>query len=195
MKYGNIRNVKKELLSDNWYTLNKVTFEYQREDGTWETQVREAYDRGNGAAILLYNREKGTVVLTRQFRMPTYLNGNADGMMIEACAGLLEKGNAEQTIKMEVEEETGYKIDKVEKVFEAYMSPGSVTEILHFFIGQYEEAMKVSEGGGAEDETENIEVLELNFNTALQMVKTGEIRDAKTIMLIQYAQIHNLLGQ
>jgi len=195
MKYGNIRNVKKELLSDNWYTLNKVTFEYQREDGTWETQVREAYDRGNGAAILLYNREKGTVVLTRQFRMPTYLNGNADGMMIEACAGLLEKGNAEQTIKMEVEEETGYKIDKVEKVFEAYMSPGSVTEILHFFIGQYEEAMKVSEGGGAEDETENIEVLELNFNTALQMVKTGEIRDAKTIMLLQYAQIHNLLGQ
>lgn len=195
MKYGNIRNVKKELLSDNWYTLNKVTFEYQREDGIWETQVREAYDRGNGAAILLYNREKGTVVLTRQFRMPTYLNGNADGMMIEACAGLLEKGNAEQTIKMEVEEETGYKIDKVEKVFEAYMSPGSVTEILHFFIGQYEEAMKVSEGGGAEDETENIEVLELNFNTALQMVKTGEIRDAKTIMLIQYAQIHNLLGQ
>ena len=195
MKYGNIRNVKKELLSDNWYTLNKVTFEYQREDGIWETQVREAYDRGNGAAILLYNREKGTVVLTRQFRMPTYLNGNADGMMIEACAGLLEKGNAEQTIKMEVEEETGYKIDKVEKVFEAYMSPGSVTEILHFFIGQYEEAMKVSEGGGAEDETENIEVLELNFNTALQMVKTGEIRDAKTIMLLQYAQIHNLLGQ
>lgn len=195
MKYGNIRNVKKELLSDNWYTLNKVTFEYQREDGTWETQVREAYDRGNGAAILLYNREKGTVVLTRQFRMPTYLNGNADGMMIEACAGLLEKGNAEQTIKMEVEEETGYKIDKVEKVFEAYMSPGSVTEILHFFIGQYEEAMKVSEGGGAEDETENIEVLELNFKTALQMVKTGEIRDAKTIMLLQYAQIHNLLGQ
>lgn len=127
--------------------------------------------------------------------MPTYLNGNADGVMIEACAGLLEKGNAEQTIKMEVEEETGYKIDKVEKVFEAYMSPGSVTEILHFFIGQYEEAMKVSEGGGAEDETENIEVLELNFNTALQMVKTGEIRDAKTIMLLQYAQIHNLLGQ
>lgn len=146
MKYGNIRNIKKELLSDNWYTLNKVTFEYQREDGTWETQVREAYDRGNGAVILLYNTKKGTVVLTRQFRMPTYLNGNTDGMMVEACAGLLEKGNAEQTIKMEVEEETGYKIDKVKKVFEAYMSPGSVTEILYFFIGEYEAAMKVSEG-------------------------------------------------
>ncbi|MEO2052665.1 MAG: GDP-mannose pyrophosphatase NudK [Allomuricauda sp.] len=195
MKYGNIRNIKKELLSDNWYTLNKVTFEYQREDGTWETQIREAYDRGNGATILLYNVHKGTVVLTRQFRMPTYLNGNSDGMMVEACAGLLEKGNAEQTIKMEVEEETGYKIDHVKKVFEAYMSPGSVTEILYFFIGQYTDAMKVSEGGGAEDETENIEVLEYPFKKALQMMETGEIRDAKTIMLLQYAQLHNLFGQ
>ncbi|WP_318344434.1 GDP-mannose pyrophosphatase NudK [Flagellimonas baculiformis] len=195
MKYGNIRNIKKELLSDNWYTLNKVTFEYQREDGTWETQVREAYDRGNGAVILLYNGKKGTVVLTRQFRMPTYLNGNADGMMIEACAGLLEKGNAEQTIKKEVEEETGYKIDKVKKVFESYMSPGSVTEILYFFIGEYKASMKVSEGGGAEDETENIEVLEIGFDRALEMVKTGEIKDAKTIMLLQYAQINAVFGQ
>ncbi|MDC6384757.1 GDP-mannose pyrophosphatase NudK [Flagellimonas taeanensis] len=195
MKYGNIRNIKKELLSDNWYTLNRVTFEYQREDGTWEAQVREAYDRGNGAVILLYNTKKGTVVLTRQFRMPTYLNGNADGMMIEACAGLLEKGNAEQTIKKEVEEETGYKIDKVKKVFEAYMSPGSVTEILYFFIGEYEASMKVSEGGGAEDETENIEVLEISFDEALEMVKTGEIKDAKTIMLLQYAQINAVFGQ
>lgn len=195
MKYGNVRNIKKELLSNNWYTLNKVTFEYQREDGSWETQIREAYDRGNGAAILLYNAQKGTVVLTRQFRMPTYLNGNSDGMMVEACAGLLEKGNAEQTIKMEVEEETGYKIDHVKKVFEAYMSPGSVTEILYFFIGQYTDAMKVGEGGGAEDETENIEVLELPFEKALQMMDNGQIRDAKTIMLLQYAQLHNLLGQ
>lgn len=195
MKYGNIRNIKKELLSDNWYTLNKVTFEYQREDGSWETQIREAYDRGNGAAILLYNVQKRTVVLTRQFRMPTYLNGNTDGMMVEACAGLLEKGNAEQTIKMEVEEETGYKIDHVKKVFEAYMSPGSVTEILYFFIGQYTDAMKVGEGGGAEDETENIEVLELPFEKALQMMDDGEIRDAKTIMLLQYAQLHNLVVQ
>lgn len=195
MKYGNIRNIKKELLSDNWYTLNKITFEYQREDGTWEKQTREAYDRGNGATILLYNPNKSTVVLTRQFRMPTYLNGNTDGMMVEACAGLLEKGNAEQTIKMEVEEETGYKIDKVKKVFEAYMSPGSVTEILYFFIGEYEAAMKVSEGGGAEDETENIEVLEIGFDEALQMVKTGEIKDAKTIMLLQYAQINAIFGQ
>lgn len=195
MKHGNVRNITKELLSNNWYTLNKVTFEYQREDGEWETQIREAYDRGNGAVILLYNAPKGTVVLTRQFRMPTYLNGNEDGMMVEACAGLLEKGNAEETIKMEVEEETGYKIDKVKKVFEAYMSPGSVTEILYFFIGQYEDAMKVGEGGGAEDETENIEVLKMDFNEALRMMQTGEIKDAKTIMLLQYAQINNLFNR
>nr|WP_293301336.1 NUDIX domain-containing protein [Allomuricauda sp.] len=195
MKHGNVRNITKELLSNNWYTLNKVTFEYQREDGEWETQIREAYDRGNGAVILLYNVQKGTVVLTRQFRMPTYLNGNEDGMMVEACAGLLEKGNAEETIKMEVEEETGYKIDQVKNVFEAYMSPGSVTEILYFFIGQYEDAMKVSEGGGAEDETENIEVLEMDFHEALRMMETGEIKDAKTIMLLQYAQINNLFSK
>ncbi|WP_437394962.1 GDP-mannose pyrophosphatase NudK [Flagellimonas lutimaris] len=195
MKYGNVRNIKKEILSDNWYTLNKVTFEYQKEDGEWEKQIREAYDRGNGAAILLYNVEKGKVVLTKQFRMPTYLNGNKDGMMVEACAGLLEKGNAEETIKMEVEEETGYEIDKVEKVLEAYMSPGSVTEILYFFIGEYNDAMKVSEGGGAEDETENIEVLELDFTEALEMMKTGEIKDAKTIMLLQYAQVNNIFHQ
>nr|WP_299069339.1 NUDIX domain-containing protein [uncultured Allomuricauda sp.] len=194
MKYGNVKNIKKELLSDNWYSLNKVTFEYQREDGKWETQVREAYDRGNGAVILLYNKEKGTVILTRQFRMPTYLNGNEDGMMIEACAGILEKGNAEQTIIMEVEEETGYKISDVEKVFESYMSPGSVTEVLYFFVGQYEDDMKVSAGGGAEDETENIEVLEMTFAKALQMVASGEIKDAKTIMLLQYAQIQQLIN-
>jgi len=195
MKYGNVRNIKKEILSDNWYTLNKVTFEYQKEDGEWEKQIREAYDRGNGAAILLYNVEKGKLVLTKQFRMPTYLNGNKDGMMVEVCAGLLEKGNAEETIKMEVEEETGYEIDKVEKVFEAYMSPGSVTEILYFFIGEYNDAMKVSEGGGAEDETENIEVLELDFKKALEMMETGEIKDAKTIMLLQYAQIQGIFDQ
>jgi len=195
MQNNRIRNMKRELLSDNWYTLEKVSFEFLRDDGVWEKQTREAYDRGNGAAILLYNANKNTVVLTRQFRMPTFLNGNEDGMMVEACAGLLEKGNAEETIKMEVEEETGYQIDKVEKVFEAYMSPGSVTEILHFFVGQYEESMKISDGGGAEDETENIEVLEIPFPKALDMMKTGEIRDAKTIMLLQYAQIQGLLDQ
>ena len=191
---GKVRNIKKELLSDNWYSLEKVTFEYQKADGEWETQVREAYDRGNGAVILLYNKVKQSVVLTRQFRMPTYLNGNETGMMIEACAGILEKGNAEETIRMEVEEETGYRINDVQKVFESYMSPGSVTEILYFFLGEYEDDMKVSEGGGAEDETENIEVLELPFAAALKMVKTGEIKDAKTIMILQYAQLTGIFS-
>ena len=153
MKNGKVKNIQKEILSDNWYTLNKLTFDYQKEDGSWETQQREAYDRGNGAAILLYNSIKKTVVLTRQFRMPTYVNGNTDGMMIEVCAGLLDGDNPEACIKKEIEEETGYKVDKVVKVFESYMSPGSVTEILHFFIGSYEDAMKVNDGGGAEDET------------------------------------------
>ena len=189
-----VRNIQKEILSDNWYSLTKVTFEYLREDGVWETQVREAYDRGNGAVILLYNKEKGTVVLTRQFRMPTYLNGNEDGMMIEACAGILEKGNAEETIKMEVEEETGYRIDNVTKVFESYMSPGSVTEVLYFFIGEYNDKMKVGEGGGAPDETENIEVLEMSFSEALEKFQKGVIKDAKTIMLLQWAKINGLFS-
>jgi len=194
LKKGNVRNIKTELLSDNWYTLNKITFEYEKEDGSWETQIREAYDRGNGAAILLYNKDKGTVILTRQFRMPTYVNGNEDGMMIEVCAGLLDGDHPEDCIKKEVEEETGYKVENVEKVFESYMSPGSVTEILHFFIGEYTADMKISEGGGAEDESENIEVLEMDFKKALDMIQTGAIRDSKTIMLLQYVQINKLIG-
>lgn len=193
MPNNRIREVKKELLSDNWYTLNKFTFEYQKEDGSWETQQREAYDRGNGAAILLYNKRKGTVVLTRQFRMPTYVNGNADGMMIEVCAGLLDGDNPEDCIKKEVEEETGYQIANVERVFRTYMSPGSVTEILYLFVGAYEDQMKIGEGGGAEHETENIEVLEYPFQKALDMMASGEINDAKTILLLQFAQIKGLL--
>lgn len=192
MANSRLRNIQKELLSDNWYTLHKYSFDYRKEDGTWETQHREAYNRGNGAVILLFNKEKKRVVLTRQFRMPTYVNGNEDGMMVEACAGILEKGNAEQTIRMEVEEETGYQIETVTKVFESYMSPGSVTEILHFFIGEYQAEMKVSEGGGAEDETENIEVLELSFEEAKKMMVKGEIKDAKTMMLLQWAEINRL---
>lgn len=192
MPNDRIRNVVKKLLSDNWYTLNKFSFEFQKDDGTWEVQQREAYDRGNGAAILLYNKKKGTVILTRQFRMPTYVNGNEDGMMIEACAGLLDGDNPEDCIRKETEEETGYQIDNVEKVIETYMSPGSVTEILYLFVGEYEDRMKVDEGGGAEDETENIEVLEYPFEKALEMVATREIKDAKTILLLQYAEINNL---
>jgi nudix-type nucleoside diphosphatase (YffH/AdpP family) len=193
MKNGRIKNIKKKVLSDNWYMLNRYTYDYLREDGSWEEQQREAYDRGNGAAILLYNRRKGTVVLTRQFRMPTFVNGNTDGMMIEACAGLLDGDNPEDCIRKEVAEETGYETGKVRKVFESYMSPGSVTEILYFFVGEYEDQMKTGEGGGADQETENIEVLEFPFEMATGMVLSGEIRDAKTIMLLQYAQLHNLL--
>ncbi|MFK7906027.1 MAG: GDP-mannose pyrophosphatase NudK [Chitinophagales bacterium] len=188
----NIKITETKLLSDNWYKLNKVTYEYRKANGEWETQEREAYDRGNGATILLYHAEKKTIILTRQFRMPTYVNGNEDGMMIEACAGLLDENNAEDCIKKETEEETGYKVSKVQKIFEAYMSPGSVTEIVHFFIAEYAEDMKVSEGGGLEEEQENIEVLEMDFEVAYGMIASGEIRDGKTIMLLQYAKLEGL---
>jgi nudix-type nucleoside diphosphatase (YffH/AdpP family) len=190
MKNPTITIQKTELLSDNWYFLNKVTFDYKMEDQDSETQVREVYDRGNGAVILLYNSAKKTVVLTRQFRLPTFLNGNTSGMVIEACAGLLDTENPEECIIRETEEETGYRLSSVKKVFQSYMSPGSVTEILHFFIGEYQSDMKVSEGGGLAEEHENIEVLEYSFNDAYQMIASGEIIDAKTIMLLQYAKIN-----
>lgn len=190
MKNPTITIQKTELLSDNWYLLNKVTFDYKIEDQDSETQVREVYDRGNGAVILLYNSNKKTVILTRQFRLPTYLNGNTSGMVIEACAGLLDTENPEECIIRETEEETGYRLSSVKKVFQSYMSPGSVTEILHFFIGEYQSEMKVSEGGGLAEEHENIEVLEYSFDEAYQMIASGEINDAKTIMLLQYAKIN-----
>lgn len=184
---------KTEILSDNWYTLKKITFNIAKKDGTIETQSREAYDRGNGAVILLYNPTTKNVILTRQFRMPTYINGNPSGMLIEACAGLLDNDNPEDCIKRETEEETGYKISKVEKIFESYMSPGSVTEILHFFIAAYSNEMKIADGGGLEDEGENIQVLELAFEDTLKMIDSGEIKDAKTIMLLQYLRLKGIL--
>jgi GDP-mannose pyrophosphatase NudK len=187
-----IKNIKTEVLSDNWYVLRKVTFDFLQKNGEWQTQSREAYDRGNGAVILLYNQEAKTVILTRQFRMPTYLNGNPDGMLIEACAGLLDADNPEDCIRKETQEETGYQITDVQKIFEVYMSPGSVTEILYFFVASYTKAQKINEGGGVEEE-EEIDVLELDFQKALDMVKTGEIKDAKTIMLLQYVQINGLV--
>ncbi len=186
-----IKNI--EVLSNNWYTLRKITYNYQKKDNTWETQIREAYDRGNGATILLYNKINKNVILTRQFRLPTFLNGNETGMMIEACAGLLDKDNAEDCIKRETEEETGYQVKDVRKIFEVYMSPGSVTEIVHFFVGEYTKDMKVNDGGGVADEQENIEVLELSFDKAYGMIASGEIKDAKTIMLLQYAKINTLI--
>lgn len=194
MKNSRIKKLNIEVLSDNWYTLNKVTYDYKRVDGSWETQSREAYDRGNGATILLYNQQQNKVILTRQFRLPSYINGNEDGMLIEACAGLLDMDNAEDCIRKETEEETGYKVTKVRKIFESYMSPGSVTEILYFFVAEYSPKMKVSDGGGLDDEQEHIQVLELDFDQAYHMISTGEIKDGKTIMLLQYAKINRLLG-
>ncbi len=189
----NVKILKTDILSDNWYTLKKITYECTKKDGTLLTQSREAYDRGNGATILLYNKEQKTVILTRQFRLPTFINGNDSGLMIEACAGLLDKDNPEDCIRRETEEETGYKITDVRKIFEAYMSPGSVTEILYFFIAEYSKAMKVNEGGGAEHEEENIEVLEMDIQEAMHKIDSGEIKDGKTIMLLQYIKLHDIL--
>ncbi|HTL07601.1 MAG TPA: GDP-mannose pyrophosphatase NudK [Chitinophagaceae bacterium] len=190
---SDVQILQTDILSNNWYTLRKITYQYKKRDGKLHTQTREAYDRGNGATILLYNKAAGTVILTRQFRLPSFVNGNPDGMLIEACAGLLDKDNPEDCIRRETEEETGYKITDTRKIFEAYMSPGSVTEILYFFVAAYTAAMKVSDGGGVPDEQENIEVLELPFTKALAMVEDGSIKDAKTIMLLQYAALHKLL--
>ncbi|TDQ79187.1 GDP-mannose pyrophosphatase NudK [Sphingobacterium yanglingense] len=189
----NIKILETEILSDNWYILKKITYEYVKKDGSRSTQSRESYDRGNGATILLYNKLQKTVILTRQFRLPTFVNGNESGMLIESCAGLLDKDNAEDCIRRETEEETGYKITDVQKIFEAYMSPGSVTEILYFFIAEYSKEMKVTDGGGLEEEEENIEVLELGIEEAMNMLKSGEIKDAKTIMLLQYIKLNNIL--
>jgi GDP-mannose pyrophosphatase NudK len=193
MRNPEIKVTETKLLSDNWYILNKVTFDYQKKDGKVESHIREVYDRGNGAAILLYNSSKKTVILTRQFRLPTYLNGNKTGMMIEVCAGLLDQDNAEQAVIRETEEETGYRLQKVKKVIETYMSPGSVTEILYLFVGEYDETMKVNDGGGLDAEQENIEVLEYTFDEAYNMIESGEITDAKTILLLQHAKIKGLI--
>lgn len=189
----NIRNVRSELVARNWGKLQRLTYEYRKDDGTWETQVREVYDRGNGATILLYNTQKKTIILTRQFRIPTYLNGNPDGMMIETCAGKLDEDNPDDCIRREVWEETGYEIRNVTKVFEAFMSPGSVTEVIHFYIAPYDESMKRSQGGGVETEQENIEVLEVKISDAVSMIENGTIKDAKTIMLIQHALIKGVI--
>lgn len=193
MQDNKIKIQKTEILSNNWYTLRKITYDYLKKDGSWQTQSREAYDRGNGATILLYNTSLKTVILTRQFRLPSFINGNDTGMLIESCAGLLDKDSPEDCIKRETEEETGYKISTVKKIFEAYMSPGSVTEILYFFIAEYSSNMKVNDGGGIPHEQEDIEVLEIPFDKAIQMIDTGDIKDGKTIMLLQHLRLKQLL--
>ena len=182
-----IRIEKVETLADDWAILKKTTLAFQRADGAWQTLTRETYDRGNGATLLLINRERGTVLLTRQFRYPAFVNGATD-LLIEACAGLLDARDAEAAIKQEVEEELGVRVSATSKVFESYMSPGSVTEKLHFFVAEYTADDRVSSGGGIAHEGEDIEVLELPFTEALAMIDRGEIVDGKTIMLLLYAQ-------
>jgi len=188
-----VRIASVETLSDDWYVLKKTTFDLLRRDGTWQRQSRETYDRGNGAKILLYNLERRTVVLTRQFRFPAYVNGHG-GMLIEAAAGLLDEASPEDRIRAEVEEETGYRITQVRKIFEAFMSPGSVTERLYFFVAEYGSGLRATLGGGNHDEGEDIEVLEWTIDDAMTAIAEGSIQDGKTIMLLQYAAIHLFEG-
>ncbi|MFA5298948.1 MAG: NUDIX domain-containing protein [Lutibacter sp.] len=192
MNNPKVKIIEIKNLSNSYYKLDKVDFEYQTKNGNWQSQSRESYNRGDGAAILLYNSTKKTVILTKQFRMPSYLNGNSTGMMIEVCAGLLDENNPEACIIKEVEEETGYKITNPKKVFELFSTPGAVTEKIYYFIAEYHDDMKISDGGGLEEEQEEIEVLEINFDTALKMVSTGEINDAKTVILLQFAKLNSL---
>ncbi|WP_312177714.1 NUDIX domain-containing protein [Pseudescherichia sp.] len=191
-KHAEVRIINTQTLSDDWYTLKKYTFALQRQNGEWQQQNREVYDRGNGATILLYNRQQRTVILTRQFRFPVYANGH-DGMLIEAAAGLLDNMDPENRIKAEAEEETGFRISHVEKVFEAYMSPGSVTEKLYFYIAEYQAEDRTGAGGGIEAEGEDIEVLEMTLEDALAAIESGLIVDGKTIMLLYHVALKGVL--
>ncbi|WP_442779156.1 NUDIX domain-containing protein [Enterobacter cancerogenus] len=192
LQRADIRIIADEILSNNWYSLKKYTFDRQRHDGEWQRQTREVYDRGNGATILLYNRDKKTVILTRQFRFPVFINGHA-GDLIEAAAGLLDNLDPESRIKAEAEEETGFRVSRVEKVFEAYMSPGSVTEKLYFFLAEYHHQDRASAGGGIKAEGEDIEVLELTLDEALKGIEKGLIVDGKTIMLLYHVALKGIL--
>ncbi|UXY12607.1 NUDIX domain-containing protein [Kosakonia sp. ML.JS2a] len=191
-EHAQIRIISSTPLSENWGKLTKYTFDFRRRDGEWQRQSREVYDRGNGAVILLYNRAKRSVVLTRQFRLPLFVSQH-HGFLLEAAAGLLDALDPEERIKHEAEEETGYRIDQVQKVFEAWMSPGSVTERLHFFIAEYDDSRRISEGGGLIDEGEDIEVVEMDFATALAGIRSGDIADGKTIMLLQHLALEGIL--
>jgi GDP-mannose pyrophosphatase NudK len=187
----NIEIIKDKILSENYFVLRNITYDLTRKDGDVVRHKREVYDRGNGATILLYNPQKKTVVLVRQFRVATWVNGNADGRLIETCAGLLDDDEPEACIRKEAVEETGYQVDDVRKVFELYMSPGGVTELVHFFIAEYHDNLRANAGGGVEDE--DIDVLEMPFERALAMVKSGEIRDGKAVILLQYLQNAGLM--
>jgi nudix-type nucleoside diphosphatase (YffH/AdpP family) len=186
-----IRLIREQLLSDDWYILKKYTFALLRRDGNWQEMSREAYDRGNGAVILLYNKAQKTVVLTRQFRLPVYINGHC-GLLIEAAAGLLDNETPEKRIVEEAQEETGFTVSAPEKIFEAWMSPGSVTEKLFFFIAEYSHQDRLNGGGGLHEEGEDIEVIEWPFAKAMAAIKSGEIQDAKTIMLLQHLALNSV---
>lgn len=189
-----LKNIKKTTLSNEWATLHRIDYDYQFKNGNWKRLSRETYNRGNGTAILLFNPDKGTVILTKQFRMPAYENDSNDGMSIEACAGAIDNNdNALETIIRETEEEVGYKITNAKQVLSAYTSPGALTEKMYLFVAEYSDAMKINEGGGVDSEDEEIEVIELPFKQVIEMVKNEEIIDAKTIMLVQYAQINKLI--
>ena len=187
-----VRVTAEHLLCDDWGILKKTTFDYLRADGNWQTQSRETYDRGHGAALLLFNPQRRSVVLTRQFRLPVFVSGNHDGNLIEACAGLLDGDDPLTCIQREAEEETGFAVRAPRKLFEAYMSPGSVTEKLHFFMAHYEASDRRNAGGGNAAEGEDIEVMELALDDALVMIQNGSIQDGKTIMLLQHAALHGL---
>lgn len=191
-RQAEVRIVESKTLSDDWYLLKKYTFDFRRRDGEWQRQSREVYDRGNGATLLLYNRAKQSVILTRQFRFPLYVNEHP-GFLLEAPAGLLDNLDPEQRIRAEVEEETGYSVGQVQKVFEAFMSPGSVTEKLYFFIAEYQAGDRAGDGGGIKEEGEDIEVLEVSFQAAMQAIRDGDIVDAKTIMLLQYLALNGIM--
>ena len=184
-----IRLKRERVLSENYGRLTSTTFEWRRNDGAWQSMTRDVFDRGNAAAILPYNLARRTVLLVKQFRLPTYVNGY-DDLLIEAAAGLLDEASPEDRIRAEAEEEIGYRLHHVEKLFEAFMSPGVVTEKIHFFIAAYEPGMRIGAGGGLADEGEDIEVLELSFGDTLAMIADGHIVDAKTIMLLQYAALN-----
>ncbi|MCL6218293.1 NUDIX domain-containing protein [Zunongwangia pacifica] len=188
-----IEILKKKVLSKEWATLNEYTYSFKRNDGTTQIQNREVYDKGDGSAIILYNKETHKIILTRQFRIPTYVNGNNDGYMIEACAGLLDGLTPEECVVKETEEETGYKIETPKRLFHSYMVAGAVTEIIYFFIAPYNESMKIAKGGGLKDEGEEIEILEFDFDEAYKMIFTGQIIDAKTIMLLQHMKIEKIM--
>ena len=190
----NVKKIVHKTLSKAWATLNQIDYDYKFKDGSWKRVSRESYDRGNGTGVLLYNIEKSTVILTRQFRMPIYEKNPNEAMSIEVCAGAIDNNDSpESTIIREVEEEVGYRIKEVEKVMEAYMSPGALTEKMFLYVAPYSDAMKVNEGGGVAGEHEEIEVLEMSFSKAIKMMQSGDIRDAKTIMLLQYAQMKKLV--